>query len=68
MFAQYLLFDRLLSKGDLPRTPREATLRCRHYIREYCTARYLPFDDKADAMSTEKTLRKKLNPSFNGTG
>ena len=68
MFAQYLLFDRLLFTDDPPRTPREATLRCREYIREYCAARYLALDDKADAVRIEKTLRQALNPSFNGTG
>ncbi len=68
MFAQYLLFDRLLFTDDPPRTPREATLRCREYIRKYCAARYLALDNKADAVRIEKTLRQALNPSFNGTG
>ena len=68
MFAQYLLFDRLLFTDDPPRTPREARLCCRAYVREYCVARFLSVDHKADAIHVEKNLRQALNPSFNGTG
>ncbi|MBF9058171.1 hypothetical protein HKCCSP123_03155 [Rhodobacterales bacterium HKCCSP123] len=66
MFAQYLLFDRILTKGNPPKTPREATLRCRDYIRSNCLARYL-VAPKEDARAIEAELRSELNPTFNGT-
>ena len=67
MFAQYLLFDRILHAGDPPKTPREATLRCRDYIRSNCVARHL-VAPKEDARAIESALRSELNPTFNGTG
>ncbi len=65
MFAQYVLFARLLSGADVPRSPREATLKCRAYIRECCTFRTLSLDDKAEARRLEKELRQALQPTFN---
>lgn len=65
MFAQYLLFARLLPKDDRPSTPREATLQCRAYIRAHCTARVLSRADKSEAVSVERQLRRRLQPTFN---
>jgi hypothetical protein len=65
MFAQYLLFMRLLPKDDRPSTPREATLQCRAYIRAHCTARVLSSADKSEAVNIERRLRSRLQPTFN---
>lgn len=65
MFAQYLLFARLLPNDDRPSTPREATLQCRTYIRANCTARVLSRADKSEAVSIERQLRHRLQPTFN---
>ena len=65
MFAQYMLFNRLLDPVDLPRSPQEAGKRCRAYIREHCTARALPSEDGAAARAIEIQLRSRLAPTFN---
>lgn len=65
MFAQYVLFARLLSSGDLPRSPRGATLKCREYIRAGCKARTFSLADKAEARRIERQLRQSLQPVFN---
>lgn len=65
MLAQYLLFARLLTGDDPPRSPREATLRCRAHIRAHCAARVLALTDKTEAARIERTLRRALRPSFN---
>ena len=65
MFAQYLLFARLLLNEGRPRTPREATLKCRAYIRDRCSARTLSLSDKAEAVTLERILRQRLQPAFN---
>lgn len=65
MFAQYLLFARLLTDDDRPKTPREATLQCRAYIRARCAARTLSLSDKVEAVRIERVLRLRLQPSFN---
>lgn len=67
MFAQYLLFDRLLDPTDLPRTPQAAGLLCRSYIRSHCTARTLATETGAEARAVEQRLRAVLAPSLNGT-
>jgi hypothetical protein len=66
MFAQYLLFARILKGSDPPRTPREATIRCRTWIRSYCSVRVLPITDKVEARRVEGELRANLKPAFNG--
>ena len=66
MFAQYLLFARILTGPNLPRTPREATIHCRTYIRSHCTARVLSIADKVEARRVEGELRASLKPAFNG--
>ena len=65
MFAQYMLFNRLLDPADLPRTPQAAGRRCRAYIQEHCTARALPSEDAAAARVIEIQLRAQLAPTFN---
>lgn len=65
MFAQYLLFARLLVGDDRPKTPRQAALRCRAYIRARCAARTLSLTSKAEAVSIERMLRQRLQPAFN---
>lgn len=66
MFAQYLLFDRILDPVDLPRSPQEAGRRCRAHIRQHCVARSLPAKDAAAARLVEARLRTDLQPTFNG--
>jgi excinuclease UvrABC nuclease subunit len=66
MFAQYLLFDRILDPADLPRSPQEAGRRCRAHIRQHCQARGLSARDAAEARLIESRLRKDLQPTFNG--
>lgn len=66
MFAQYLLFDRILDPADLPRSPQEAGRRCRAHIRQHCLARVLPSKDAAEARLVEARLRTELQPTFNG--
>ena len=66
MFAQYLLFDRILDPNDLPRSPQEAGQRCRAYIRQNCFARVLPADDAAKARVVEARLRAEIAPALNG--
>ncbi|HRK96294.1 MAG TPA: hypothetical protein PK694_08235 [Rhodospirillales bacterium] len=65
MFAQYLLFARLLVRDDRPKTPRQAALECRAYIRARCSARFLSLADKAEAVKVERMLRQRLQPAFN---
>jgi len=65
MFAQYLLFARLLDAPDRPRTPREAAIRCKTYIRQHCYARILATSDAQAARALEIRLRRELSPSFN---
>lgn len=66
MFAQYLLFARILTGPNLPRSPREATIQCRAYIRSHCTARTMSVADKFEARRVEGELRVHLKPAFNG--
>lgn len=66
MFAQYLLFDRILDPADLPRSPQEAGRRCRAHIHQHCQARVLPSKDAAEARLVEGRLRTELQPTFNG--
>lgn len=66
MFAQYLLFERILDPADLPRSPQEAGRRCRAYIRQHCLVRVLPTRDAAEARLIEARLRSELQPTFNG--
>lgn len=66
MFAQYLLFDRLLDPADLPRTPQAAGLLCRAYIRANCSARTIATATGAEARTVEQRLRADLAPSLNG--
>ncbi len=66
MFAQYLLFDRILDPANLPRSPQEAGRRCRAYIRQYCRVRVLPAADAATARAVEVRLRADLAPTLNG--
>lgn len=58
MFAQYLLFARLLVRDDRPRTPRQAALKCRAYIRARCSARTLSLADKAEARGGSGNLNR----------
>ncbi len=67
MFAQYLLFDRLLDPAALPRTPQAAGLLCRSYIRANCSARTLATATGAEARAVEQRLRADLAPSLNRT-
>ena len=67
MFAQYLLFARLLDGPDRPRTPREAAARCRAYIKSRCKVRVLPLGDPSDARRIEQDLRQRLSPRFNAS-
>lgn len=66
MFAQYLLFNRILDPANLPRSPQEAGLQCRAYIRDHCKARVRHTNDAAEARIVEKRLRKELEPALNG--
>lgn len=66
MFAQYLLFDRILDPADLPRSPQEAGRRCRAHIRQLCEVRVLPAADAAAARAVEIKLRGELAPTLNG--
>lgn len=66
MFAQYLLFARILTGTNMPRSPREATIQCRAYIRSHCTARALSIANKVEARRVERELRARLQPAFNG--
>jgi len=66
MFAQYLLFDRILDPADLPPTPQDAGQRCRTHIRQYCRVRVLPAKDAAAARTVEARLRAVLAPTLNG--
>ena len=65
MFAQYLLFDRILDPADLPRSPQEAGRRCRAHIRQHCQVRVLPAEEAAAARAIEAQLRTSLAPTFN---
>jgi hypothetical protein len=65
MFAQYLLFARLLDGPNRPRTPREAAVQCRAYIRARCSVRILPLLDGSEARAVERELRRQLSPCFN---
>lgn len=66
MFAQYLLFDRILDPTDLPCSPQEAGQRCRAHIRQHCLTRVLPTKDAATARAVEADLCSELAPAFNG--
>lgn len=66
MFAQYLLFDRILDPADLPRSPQEAGQRSRAHIRQYCLTRVLPAKDAATARIIEAELCSELVPTLNG--
>jgi len=59
-------FARILTGPNLPRSPREATIQCRAYIRSYCTARTMSVADKFEARRVEGELRAHLKPAFNG--
>ena len=67
MFVQYLLFDRILYTADSPRSPSEAKIRCRTYIRQKCEFRYLAVHDKMEAFRVENHLKRELQPTFNRT-
>ncbi len=67
MFAQYMLFARLLDGPDRPRTPREAAARCRAYIRAHCSVRVLSLVDGREARLVEDELRQRLSPYFNAS-
>lgn len=66
MFAQYLLFNRILDPADLPRSPQVAGQLCREYISKHCMARVRPTNDAAEARIVENCLRKELKTAFNG--
>ena len=66
MFAQYLLFDRILSLPAPPRSPSEAKGRCRSYIHDNCGFRFLAVNGKSDAFGIERRLKRELRPTFNG--
>jgi len=66
MFAQYLLFDRILDPTDLPNSPQEGGRRCRAYIRQFCGVRVLPASNGAAARAVEIKLRGELAPTLNG--
>lgn len=65
MFAQYMLFNRLLDPADLPRSPQEAGQRCRANLREYCEARALPSEDGGPSTPSRFNCARKLAPTFN---
>lgn len=65
MFTQYLLFDRVLDPADLPRSPQEAKVRCRAYVRARCKGRVLPLTDGSEARAVEMQLRRDLAPTLN---
>lgn len=65
MFAQYLLFARLLGREGAPTTPLEANRQCRAYIREHCAARVLSLSDGIAARDMESRLREQLQPELN---
>jgi hypothetical protein len=65
MFAQYLLFARLLGRESQPRTPREAKTACRAHIAANCRFRVLSLADASRARATERELRERLRPEFN---
>ena len=67
MFAQYLLFDRILTSPDPPRSPSEAKVRCRTHIRQNCEFRFLALIDKLEALQIENQLKRRLQPTFNRT-
>ena len=67
MFAQYLLFDRILPLPNPPRSPSEAKIRCRAHIRQNCEFQFLALNDKRRALRIENQLKKELQPSFNRT-
>ncbi len=67
MFAQYLLFARILDGPERPRTPREAATQCRAYIRQHCSVRVLALADAAAARRLEGELRHRLAPVFNAS-
>jgi len=66
MFAQYLLFDRILDPADLPRSPQEAGRRCRAHIPQFCQVRVLPATDAAAARAVEVRMRGELATTLNG--
>jgi excinuclease UvrABC nuclease subunit len=66
MFAQYLLFSRILDPKDLPRSPQEAGKRCRSHIQQYCSVRVWTAPDGKEARIVEAQLREKLHPTLNG--
>jgi hypothetical protein len=66
MFAQYLLFSRILTGPSVPKTPQEATSLCRAYIRHNCAVRTLPLPDGLQARRLEEQLKVSLRPTFNG--
>ena len=68
MFVQYLLFDRILYTADSPRSPSEAKVRCRAYIRQKCEFRFVAVHDKMEAFRVENQLKRELQPTFNRTG
>ena len=65
MFAQYLLFYRILPLPDSPRTPDDARDRCKEYARSKFTARYREVMPERVG-KWEKELIRRLNPEFNG--
>lgn len=67
LFAQHVLFGRVLYQTGLPRSPKEARHKCREYIRQECRFRFLIESDIAAALRMEEDLISELKPTANLT-